>query len=288
MNRSSGAEHRLIREIDDSLGIAEPVEQRYAVPLPRPQLLAAARHDRPDPLVGQLDERTPHHVGCMLAVDQGHRSHRRTRYLVLDPRGVLLVLERLEVELDDPLLAVERVAPPDGDVRAADLDHVVTGARLPPEPERRDGAGVHDEEVLEPPRIRNVLVPGKDEVHTRALQALDRVARVVDDVALAAGAGHGQQVVVEHEDAHARGPGELLLDPAVAAAADLAVVEVGLGRVDRDDGDAVLAEHRVALAEELLEMDVADVPRVVVPRDHDERLARRAGRGSASPGRTPP
>ena len=59
----------------------------------------------------------------------------------------------------------------------------------------------------------------------------------------------------------------------VAAAADLAVIEVGLGRVDRDHGDAVLAEHRVALAEELLEMDVADVPRVVVPRDHDERLA---------------
>ena len=72
------AEHRLVREIDDRLGVAEPVEQRDAVPLPRPQLLAAARHDRPDPLVGKLDERTPHHVGCMLAVDQGHGSHRRT------------------------------------------------------------------------------------------------------------------------------------------------------------------------------------------------------------------
>ena len=35
--------------------------------------------------------------------------------------------------------------------------------------------------------------------------------------------------------------GELLLDPRVAAAADLAVVEVGLGRVDGDDGDAVRA-----------------------------------------------
>ena len=64
-----------------------------------------------------------------------------------------------------------------------------------------------------------------------------------------------------------------LLDPGVAAAADLAVVEVGLRRVDRDDRDAALAQHRVALAEELLEMDVADVARVVVARDDDERLA---------------
>ena len=66
---------------------------------------------------------------------------------------------------------------------------------------------------------------------------------------------------------------ELLLDPRVAAAADLAVVEVGLGRVDRDHGDAVVAEHRVPVAEELLEVDVADVARVVVARDDDKRVA---------------
>ena len=76
------------------------------------------------------------------------------------------------------------------------------------------------------------------------------------------------------EDAQPRlAPRELLLDPAVAAAADLAVVEVGLGRVDRDDGGRADAEHRVAVAEELLEVDVADVARVVVARDHDHRLA---------------
>ena len=45
-----------------------------------------------------------------------------------------------------------------------------------------------------------MLVAGEDEVDARALQALDRVAGVVDDVPLAAGAGHRQQVVVEHED----------------------------------------------------------------------------------------
>ena len=39
------------------------------------------------------------------------------------------------------------------------------------------------------------------------------------------------------EDPQPRVGRELLLDPAVAAAADLAVVEVGLGRVDGDDRD---------------------------------------------------
>src|SRR5262249_17740677 len=67
--------------------------------------------------------------------------------------------------------------------------------------------------------------------------------------------------------------GEFGLDPGVAAAADLSVVEVRLGRVDGDDGDAVLAENRIPGAEELLEMDVADVSRVVVPGHDNECLA---------------
>ena len=46
-----------------------------------------------------------------------------------------------------------------------------------------------------------MLVPGEDEVDAGALEHLDRVAGVVDDVPLAAGPGHGQQVVVADEDA---------------------------------------------------------------------------------------
>ena len=41
----------------------------------------------------------------------------------------------------------------------------------------------------------------------RAQQALDRVAGVVDDVSLAPGAGHRQEVVVEHEDPQVGGLG---------------------------------------------------------------------------------
>ena len=78
---------------------------------------------------------------------------------------------------------------------------------------------------------------------------------------------------MEDEDADVGRIGELLLDPGVAPAADLPVVEVGLGRIDGDDRHPFLAQHRVALAEQILEVDVADVARVVVPRNDDERLA---------------
>ena len=58
-----------------------------------------------------------------------------------------------------------------------------------------------------------MLVAAEDEVDARALQALDRVAGVVDDVALAAGAGDRQQVMVQDEDTQVGRVRELLLDP---------------------------------------------------------------------------
>ena len=67
--------------------------------------------------------------------------------------------------------------------------------------------------------------------------------------------------------------GELLLDPAIAAAADLTMVEVRLARVHGDDGHAVLAKDRVPLSEHLLEVHVPHVPGVVIPRHDDERVA---------------
>ena len=118
-------------------------------------------------------------------------------------------------------------------------------------------------------------MPGEHEIDACALQAFNAVPRVVDDIALAPRARHRQQMVVEHEDPQALGVrgGELLLDPAISSATDLAVVEVGLGRVDGNDRHAVVPEHRVAGAEHVLEVDVADVARVVVARDHDHRVA---------------
>src|SRR3712207_1717006 len=122
------------------------------------------------------------------------------RHLVLDPARVLLELERVRRELDDPLLPVEGVLAPDVHVPALDLDEVGTGAPLSAQAKRRDGSHVRDEDVLAPPRVRAVLVAREDEVHACALERLERVARVVDDVWIAPGTRHGPQVVVEDED----------------------------------------------------------------------------------------
>src|SRR6185437_17110359 len=62
--------------------------------------------------------------------------------LALDPARVLLVLAGHDVELDDPFLPVERIAPPDRDVAAGHLDDVVTGARVAAQAQGGDGAGV--------------------------------------------------------------------------------------------------------------------------------------------------
>src|SRR5207244_9259970 len=67
----------------------------------------------------------------------------------------------------DLLLPVEGVLPPHVDMCAGELDHVVTGPCLSPQPQRRHRAGVDDEEILEAPGIGDVLVPGEDEVHAR-------------------------------------------------------------------------------------------------------------------------
>src|SRR3712207_8611708 len=47
----------------------------------------------------------------------------------------------------------------------------------------------------------------------------------------------------------------------------------GLGGIDGEDRNAVGVQLRAALAEQLLEVHVADVARVVVARDHDHALA---------------
>src|SRR5919204_407983 len=190
------------------------------------------------------------------------------RDLVLDRTRELGVFERVEGEADELDLPVEGMTPPDVDAAVDDLDHVVTGSCVAPEPQRRHRSRIHHEQVLEPPDVWHMLVPGKHKPDTRALEALDGVARVVDDVPLAARPRHGEQMMVQDEDPQigvlVR---ELLLDPAVPAPPDLTVVEIRLAGIDGDDGDTTLPEDRVAIAEELLEVDVADVPRVVVTRD---------------------
>jgi hypothetical protein len=71
------------------------------------------------------------------------------------------------------------------------------------------------------------LWPGQDHVDPRVDQDLEEIAGVHHRGPLPARPGDRQQVVVQHEDVERRGGAELLLDPRVVDAADLALVEVG-------------------------------------------------------------
>ena len=155
---------------------------------------------------------------------------------------------------------MERVPTPDVDALAVDLDDVVTGPRIASETERGHGSGVDDEEILEPPHVRHVLVPREDESHARTLEALDRVACVVDDVPFAAGARHGQQVVMQDEDLQLGGPSANCSSIQHSGRAR-SVPWSRSGSVESTATIATaLSEHRVPVSEQLLEMDVADVP----------------------------
>ena len=184
-----------------AIAASSVVDERHAVVLAAAQLLRAADEDARDELVRQLGERVAHDGGVVLAVDRPRRA--LTCASSPRPRSAPVYFSNSSVSVENWMI---RSCPWNGYRRQTstcapvDLDHVVTGPRVPAQAQRRDRAGVDDEQVLEPPRVRHVLVAGEDEVDAGALQALDRVAGVVDDVALAARARDRQQVVVQDED----------------------------------------------------------------------------------------
>ena len=94
-----------------------------------------------------------------------------------------------------------------------------------------------------------MLMPAENEIHSRALEAFDRVARVVDDVALAPRPRHRQQVMMHDEDLQPGLACELLFDPGIAPPPDLTVVEIWFGRVDGDDRDSVRVQDGAAVRE---------------------------------------
>ena len=97
-----------------------------------------------------------------------------------DLPAVLLVVEGAGVEGEDRVLLVEGVLAEHGDALRARLDHVVTGLRLAAQARGGHRPRVHHEQVLEPPRVGNVLVARQHQVGVGALEALERVAGVVD------------------------------------------------------------------------------------------------------------
>ena len=138
---------------------------------------------------------------------------------------------------------------------------------------------VAEQHPVQPPEVRDVLVSAQHDVDIEGCERPQQVARVEHDVPLAARSRNRDEMVVDGEDADVVRLVELLRDPRVAVAPDPALVHIRLGRVEPDDREAGRpealgplgvergAKARVRLAEQALEVDVADVPRVVVAGD---------------------
>jgi hypothetical protein len=184
--RSRRPEHRLVGEIDDELGVAE-VRRAAARRSPSPPRSFSVPPTRiaPDHVVRQLGERVAHDVRVVLPVDRARPPLTR----VVTSRSIGPCTSRTRacrVELNDALLTVKRVAPPAATCVPDTSDDVVTGPRVTTE-----AAALDSVRCLTTNRFSSFqaygtcLCPDKHEEHAGALQALDRVARVVDDVALA-------------------------------------------------------------------------------------------------------
>ena len=103
-------------------------------------------------------------------------------------------------------------------------------------------------------------------------QQFQHIACIVNHVALAPSARNGQQMVVKGEDFKVVGMlEEGVFDPRVAAPADAAVIEIGLGGIHPKQCNAVFANDMVVTAPDALKMRVADVAAVVVA-GHDEHI----------------
>src|SRR5215217_3829477 len=97
------------------------------------------------------------------------------------------VLPGLSVEAYRELALLERVLAVNLRPPFLYLDHVVAGAGVAPEAEGRCGPRVHDQHVLQPPVVRDVLVPREHEIHPLLHKSLQDITGVEDDVALATG-----------------------------------------------------------------------------------------------------
>src|SRR4051812_39152102 len=138
--------------------------------------------------------------------------------------------KRLAPEAGERFLALRApagLAHGDADLLGVDLDDVVGGRHGAAHAQRRDGAGVHYADAGNAPDVGDVAVPGEHEVDVELAQDGHEVAGVAQVVDVAAGAGNGEDVVVDHDDLRPGGPvAQLGVDPGVVLAPDFALVEV--------------------------------------------------------------
>lgn len=129
---------------------------------------------------------------------------------------------------------------------------------------------------VDSPEIRDMFVTGQHHVDVQLSQHGKDVSRVENDVSFASRAGDRHEMVMDNEDLEIIRFIELLCDPFVMFATDSTVVDVWFRRVDCDHretrcakqlGSFSIERFAVAgesLAEDVLEVDVADVPSIVV------------------------
>src|SRR5919205_4226716 len=169
------------------------------------------------------------------------------------PLFVARVLAGDRVEVHRELALLKRVLAEDPHVPVLDLDDVVAGPGVPAQARRRGGPRVHDEHVLELPRVRDVLVSREHEVRVHLVEKLENISGIEDDVALAPRAWDRDQVVVDDEDLEPLPCAlESPTDELVVLAPHPPVVEIRLGGVDPDHYGVLEVHTRVALPEEPL------------------------------------
>src|SRR3990170_1778749 len=173
--------------------------------------------------------------------------------------------------MGDHAAAAEGVPAGDLYLVVRELEHVVAGFRVTAQPERGHGPGVRDPQVLEAPDVGHVLVAREHHVDPGRDQLLEQVAGVHHGAAFAPGAWDRKQVVMQDEYLQVRLDLEPLVEPLVALAPDLALVDVGLARIHANYAYTLDFHVPTSGADQLLEVQVADVARIVVAGDRVHR-----------------
>src|SRR5437867_439652 len=101
-------------------------------------------------------------------------------------------------------------------------------------------------------------------------QHLEEVAGIHHGGTLPARAGDRHEVMVQDEDLQRRGSGELVADPVVVDPPHLTLVQIGLARVDADDPDVAEVVGPHPRSDQILEVEVADVARVVIAGNREQ------------------
>src|SRR5207248_2372610 len=173
----------------------------------------------------------------------------------------VVLLPGHDVEVGDRVAGTERMLLNDPHLVRLILDNVVRGPGMPAQPQARAGARVCDVDVLQPPDVGDVLVPGQRELDAGPDQHLQQVTGVGHRGALPAGSGHRDDAALDLLEVC--GGGLELAAESFVGDVPGADDDVGLELVQLDDHAVQQVRNEVNGAD----VEVADV------RDRDQRYS---------------